>query len=137
MLSRTMYLVYVSDKLSILFETVIEIQVDNQTAISFAKKSKLRLTDARQHWILALRDAAVVKLVSFVCLFVCLFTDSGSRGSVDSNRSPIDANRSPIDANRSPIGANRSPIDADRSPLGCLTFVTCGPIDCGLRVRLG
>ena len=36
MLSRTMYLLYVSDELSIRFETPIKIQVDNQTAISFA-----------------------------------------------------------------------------------------------------
>ena len=45
MLSCTLYLSYVSDELRILFETLIKIQVNNQTALSFAtgtvKKSKL------------------------------------------------------------------------------------------------
>ena len=66
MLSRTMYLSYVSDELGIPFETPIKIQVDNQTALSFAtgtvKKSKLRHIDARQDWVQALRDASLVKL---------------------------------------------------------------------------
>ena len=66
MLSRTMYLSYVSDELGIPFETPIKIQVDNQTALSFAtgtvKKSKLRHIDARQDWVQALRDANLVKL---------------------------------------------------------------------------
>ena len=54
MLSRTMYLSYVSDELVISFETPIEIQVDIQTAISFTtgtvKKSKLRHIDAGRIW---------------------------------------------------------------------------------------
>ena len=66
MLSRTLYLSYVSDELGIPFETPIKIQVDNQTALSFAtgtvKKSKLRHIDARQDWVQALRDATLVKL---------------------------------------------------------------------------
>ena len=66
-LSHTMYLSYMSDKLSILVETLIKIQVNCQTAISFAtgtvKKSKLRNINTRQDWFQALCDTAVVKLV--------------------------------------------------------------------------
>jgi hypothetical protein len=66
MLSRTLCLSYVSDELGIPFETPIKIQVDNQTALSFAtgtvNKSKPRHIDARQDWVQALRDATLVKL---------------------------------------------------------------------------
>jgi hypothetical protein len=62
-----MCLSYMSDKLSILVETLIKIQVNCQTALSFAtgtvKKSKLRNINTRQDWFQALCDTAVVKLV--------------------------------------------------------------------------
>ena len=49
------------------FPQPIELQVDNSTAIHFAKgstrRSKLRHIDARQEWVNALRDEAIVKFV--------------------------------------------------------------------------
>ena len=67
LLSRMMYLLYMSDELGILFETPIKIHINSQTVLSFAtgtvKKGKLRHIDARHDcWVQALRDATLVKL---------------------------------------------------------------------------
>ena len=66
-LNEFLHLAYVTAEMGFDFPQPIELQVDNSTAIHFSKgstrRSKLRHIDARQEWVNALRDEAIVKFV--------------------------------------------------------------------------
>ena len=79
-LSEMCYLSYISDEMGMAIGLPFVLQVDNSTCLAFSKdqvqRSKLRHIDCRQEWVLALRDANVVRLewVESASNFADLFT---------------------------------------------------------------
>ena len=79
-LSEMCYLSYISDEMGMAIGLPFVLQVDNSTYLAFSKdqvqRSKLRHIDCRQEWVLALRDADVVRLewVESASNFADLFT---------------------------------------------------------------
>ena len=79
-LSEMCYLSYISDEMGMAIGLPFVLQVDNSTCLAFSKdqvqRSKLRHIDCRQEWVLALRDADVVRLewVESASNFADLFT---------------------------------------------------------------
>ena len=60
-----LHLGYVSDEMGFSFPQPIELCVDNATAVVFSqeqtRRSKMRHIDARQSWVVVLRDHNIVK----------------------------------------------------------------------------